>query len=378
MDKKIVLHPIDANGQKDSSINLYPKTTADNVEGLPTKLSEFVNDEGFITEADVPTKTSELINDSDFIDSSALEPYATTEEVEGYVSIIEGVLDVDLDIGDDTDRFEYNGDTVTFKQEYKNLKTGVSNEHSENIALANDTTAGMMSPSDYSQIRNNTSRIQALEGRPVRLLYTAGSTPTAAQISAFVTSAGYTDNLERVSVVVSSTRHVWNYYTGSGWRDDGIDTVSQFSNSVAGIIKGAQADGKVYAENDGTGSVYGWSDLLTRVGNIETKDSGYDTHISNTTIHVTAADKTKWNGKQDAISDIDTIRQNAANALAGLANKEDVSNKASAVDTSTTKYPTNSAVSSFVNTSVQTEANARQTADNTIKTMIMFGYTEVN
>lgn len=43
-----------------------------------------------------------------------------------------------------------------------------------------------------------------------------------------------------------------------------------------------------------------------------TKVGNYDTHIADTTIHVTAADKTAWNGKQDAISDLSTIRSGAA------------------------------------------------------------------
>ena len=40
--------------------------------------------------------------------------------------------------------------------------------------------------------------------------------------------------------------------------------------------------------------------------------SAYDTHIADSDIHVTAADKTAWNGKQDAISDLATIRSNAS------------------------------------------------------------------
>lgn len=52
----------------------------------------------------------------------------------------------------------------------------------------------------------------------------------------------------------------------------------------------------------------------------------YDTHLANTTIHVTATDKTTWNGKQDAISDLTTIRANAtagagaATTIAGYGN----------------------------------------------------------
>ena len=52
--------------------------------------------------------------------------------------------------------------------------------------------------------------------------------------------------------------------------DFGIDTVSQFTNDIAGVIKGSQTDGQVYAENDGTGSVNGWSALKNRITNVET------------------------------------------------------------------------------------------------------------
>jgi len=40
--------------------------------------------------------------------------------------------------------------------------------------------------------------------------------------------------------------------------------------------------------------------------------TAYDNHIANTTIHVTATDKSTWNNKQDAISDLATIRSGAS------------------------------------------------------------------
>lgn len=43
-----------------------------------------------------------------------------------------------------------------------------------------------------------------------------------------------------------------------------------------------------------------------------TKVTTYDTHVADTTIHVTSTDKSTWNAKQDAISDLATIRSGAA------------------------------------------------------------------
>ena len=63
-----------------------------------------------------------------------------------------------------------------------------------------------------------------------------------------------------------------------------------------------------------------------------TKVGAYDTHVADTTIHVTAADKTAWNGKEDA------------------ANK-----KQSLDPTSTTDFPSSKAAADFVNSSIATQ-----------------------
>ena len=51
------------------------------------------------------------------------------------------------------------------------------------------------------------------------------------------------------------------------------------------------------------------------------KVSGYDDHVDNTGIHVTAEQKTTWTAKQDAIGDLATIRSNAAAGAEAAENK---------------------------------------------------------
>lgn len=58
--------------------------------------------------------------------------------------------------------------------------------------------------------------------------------------------------------------------------------------------------------------------LAANSGITADKVSGYDTHVANGDIHVTAEQKTAWTAKQDAISDLSTIRSNAT-AGAGAA-----------------------------------------------------------
>ena len=176
----------------------------------------------------------------------------------------------------------YNGDNVYLNKQFVNIATEDITELTEQIKLASDTQAGLMSTADYNQIRDNTSRIEALEGKTTRLLYTEKTNPTAEEINTFVTGLGYTAPFEGVAVVIDETYHIWHYYENNsiGWRDDGVDTVTQFTNEALGTIKGAEVDGKVYAETDGTGSVYGWAALKSSVNDIA---KNLDSYVLKTT-----------------------------------------------------------------------------------------------
>ena len=108
--------------------------------------------------------------------------------------------------------------------------------------------------------------IEKLEGKTTRLLYSDKPNPTAQEIDAFAIEKGYESPYEGVAIVVAGTYHIWHYYENDsiGWRDDGVDTITPFTNSVPGSILGSADDGKISANPDGTGSVNGWSDKLDK------------------------------------------------------------------------------------------------------------------
>ena len=152
-----------------------------------------------------------------------------------------------------------------------NLDTKVTGTIPVLLTLADSTKSGIMSKSDYSTLHSLVTRVNTLEGKTTRLLYTDGGNPTAEEINTFVEGEGYTSPFSGIAVVVAGTYHVWHYYENDniGWRDDGVDTVNTFTNTAPGMIKGTATDGKVFAETDGTGSVYGWDNLLMRVSEAE-------------------------------------------------------------------------------------------------------------
>ena len=264
----------DLNNQTDLKNALNEKANNSNVESLTTQVNANTTNISTNTESITNLQTSKL-------DASKAN------------------VDVMTDLG-----VTAQNDNVSLNKNYKNLSTQETSSYSVNVPLANDTTAGLMSKADYAQLRDNTARIEQLEGQNIRLLYTASDNPTASQIEAFVKSEGYTDTTQwsQICVVVSGTNHIWRYYTNTTtWTDIGVDTVNQFTNSIAGIIKGSATNGKVYAETDGTGSVYGWDDLNTKVTNNTNA-------IGTETTNRTSADETLQNN-------IDTVSSNLSNEI---------------------------------------------------------------
>lgn len=142
------------------------------------------------------------------------------------------------------------------------------------------------------------------------------------------------------------------------------------SGNEIGDVWHITADGSEWAWN---GSA--WEELGTAVDISGKADkSAFDAHTGNTTIHVTAADKTAWNGKQDAISDLATIRSGAAagatavqpGSLATVATSgsyNDLSNKPTIPTVPTNEISANTAArhthsnKSLLDTYAQTEVN---------------------
>ena len=300
---------VQATGDSSSNIMSQKAVTDALTRNIPTKVSQLENDSGYITETELEGKDyatntkvnnlqTQVTQNKDNLNSEITNRESADSQLQNNIdneaserntadtNLQTQITNNDTDISNlqstklDSSKADKNvvsgvtvsanDDNVNVVRAYVNLSTQATSSDAETFPLANDTTAGLMSKADYSQIRDNKARIEQLEGQNVRLTYTASTSPTASQIEAFVKAGGYTDTSKwiYIGVVVSGTNHIWRYYTNTAtWADIGVDTVNQFTNSIAGIIKGSATAGKVYAETDGTGSVYGWDNLNTSVSN---------------------------------------------------------------------------------------------------------------
>lgn len=259
---------------------------------VPTRTSDLINNSDFTTTTYVDTQISNVSSTVSTHINNTNNPHAVTKAQIG-LNNVDNTADIDkpissatqsaLDLKLDADNADKvitedfdittSGDNVSIAVDYVNLANGSESSDTKAIPLATSSNGGLMSSADYDQLRTNTAKIEQLEGQNVRLTYTAGTNPTAAEIEAFVRAEGYTtvSKWPAIGVVVKGTNHIWRYYTNStAWQDDGIDTVNQFTNTIAGIIKGSATAGRIYAESDGTGSVYGWDNLNNTVTDLGT------------------------------------------------------------------------------------------------------------
>lgn len=209
----------------------------------------------------VPTATSHLTNDSNF---------ATTTQVSNAVAGIETKLNRDV-LTDVAFSIQGQAASLTVTKDKYNLSTGTATQTQVSaVTIADADNAGLMSSHDVLTLADLQSRVASLEGANTRLLYETSASPSASDINTFVTNLGYEAPFQGISVVVSQTQHIWRYYANtSAWRDDGVDSVSNFTNTSPGLILGSTNDGQIYAETSGTGSVIGWDSVKARITTLE-------------------------------------------------------------------------------------------------------------
>lgn len=226
-------------------------------------------------DAAVPTKTSDLTNDSDF---------QTSTDVATAVGAVDAKLNgnvmTELTMATDATKVE-------FTETKKNLSTGVTSTEVDTIPLASTTQAGILNAAGYQSIIDSQDRLDALAGGAVSIANLSANPSQSDLTTAWQTATGETTVFNRASIFDSTNGKNWTYFDNtSAWEVTGTVnqsiTINNFSQGTAGLIVGDNTAGKVYAEQDGTGSVYGWDALNTRVANVETATANIPSVVQST------------------------------------------------------------------------------------------------
>lgn len=155
--------------------------------------------------------------------------------------------------------------TVQINEAKVNLSTGTTSTDNVALPVASSTQAGVMNSSTYNAVSTNSNNISAILGGAVAVTGLSASPSQSDLTTAWQTETGLTTLINRASIYDVTNSKVWTYYSNDAtWHAASNSTqvtVSTFTNSSEGIIKGSTSTGQVFAESDGTGSVNGWDTL---------------------------------------------------------------------------------------------------------------------
>lgn len=165
-----------------------------------------------------------------------------------------------------------DANSVTFTEQKINPLTGAVTTEQDIIPTASATTAGTISATEYQSIIESEELTQAILSGAVALSGIPASPTQAELTTAWLTATGRTELINRASIFDEDNGLIWTYYTNSAlWYSATASiTLDNFTNSTPGIILGSTTDGKVSANNDGTGSVSGWSTVKNDITALQT------------------------------------------------------------------------------------------------------------
>lgn len=161
-----------------------------------------------------------------------------------------------------------DANNVAFVEQKINLDSGATSSESDVIPAASATTAGTITAADYLSIKSSQRLLEAIDGGSVAIPNITASPSQQDLTNAWEQATGQSTLINRASIYDIDNNRIWTYYVNSGtWYSvsAGGANINPFTNSVAGTILGSSTDGNVSANNDGTGTVAGWSTLVSTV-----------------------------------------------------------------------------------------------------------------
>lgn len=150
-----------------------------------------------------------------------------------------------------------------------NLKTGATSTKNIPLTVASHDKAGVVNSATFDAIVNNSTAVETILSGMVAIPGLPASPTQAELTTAWETATERTELINRAQILDVDNSKYWTYYTNTqtwyGATADIEGSVTTFTNSTEGVIKGSTTVGQVYAESNGTGSVNGWDALSAAV-----------------------------------------------------------------------------------------------------------------
>lgn len=226
------------------------------------------------------------------------------------------------------------------------------------LPIANSSQAGVMNAQTYQGIVDLGNRVTALEGQ-ARTYYVSfpSNNPSDADITNLVTAKKGSAPVmgDYAEDIAKNLRYGFD---GSHWVLVVGSNSTNFTNESAGLIKGSNRDGCVFAESDGTGSIVGWDAVKSHATTYGTKVDTLETKVSSLESSQSTQDQT--------ISSISTTATNAKttaeNALSNASRAQTTADSAvSKANTAQTTAESANTLASQADSKADANASAIQT-----------------
>ena len=202
--------------------------------------------------------------DGDIHDQPQLEPYLKKADTALQPDDINYTVMQDLSVS-------ANGSTSVLQLDADkvNLETGATTTKNIPLTVASHDKAGVMNSATFDAVASNSAAVETILSGMVAITGLSASPSQSDLTSAWETATGRTQLTNRAQILDVDNSKYWTYYTNTElWYPATADiegSVSTFTNSTEGTIKGSTTVGQVYAESNGTGSVNGWDTLSAQV-----------------------------------------------------------------------------------------------------------------
>lgn len=152
------------------------------------------------------------------------------------------------------------------------------------LPVASDTQAGVMNSATYKTVQENAELVQSILHSAVAVKGLPASPTQEELTAAWKAATSETELINRASIFDIDNNKVWYYYGNiSAWQATSSDgsqvTINQATNDSLGIVKGSTEKGQASVETDGTLSLNGWDDLVSKVENSETQTTNLPTQV---------------------------------------------------------------------------------------------------
>lgn len=214
-------------------------------------------------------------NDVKSLEAKDAEIEGKIEEIEGKQSTMDGDITklkgyADKTVQFDTTIADDKTTTVTLIKKTGKLNATSATETNLPLPVASSTQAGVMNPSTYNSVQQTAEKVNNLMSGAVAVSGIAAEPSQSDLTSKWKTASGKTDLVNGAKMLDITNGRTWTYYsnTQTWYSQDNENpeiTFDTFTNTEEGLIKGKDADGYVFAESDGTGSVKGWDALKADV-----------------------------------------------------------------------------------------------------------------